>query len=156
MSAETPASAAAPGGVGLESDDIWGADGDGEDTAFGFDVASKTTAELRQQRVSIENEIRVIKSNIRHLEFETKKQQETVDDNKSKIKLIMARTPNSADQRKTFGDEQGRRSALPGRADDAVFVRCRFRSSRRLCARNRVRPRFDGLGGLKQSLRTVR
>mgnify|MGYP003950933241 CR=1 FL=1 len=87
MSAETPASAAAPGGVGLESDDIWGADGDGEDTAFGFDVASKTTAELRQQRVSIENEIRVIKSNIRHLEFETKKQQETVDDNKSKIKL---------------------------------------------------------------------
>ena len=82
--AETPAETPAAG-VGLESDDIWGAEGD--DNGFGFDVESKTTAELRQQRVSIENEIRVIKSNIRHLEFETKKQQETVDDNKSKFKL---------------------------------------------------------------------
>ena len=81
-SASSAAADAAAGGVGLESDDIWGSDDD-----FGFDIESKTTAELRQQRVSIENEIRVIKSNIRHLEFETKKQQETVDDNKSKVKL---------------------------------------------------------------------
>ncbi len=80
--AAAAAAPAADAGVGLESDDIWGDDSD-----LGLDVESKTTAEIRQQRISIENEIRVIKSNINNLDYNNKKHQETVDDNKSKIKL---------------------------------------------------------------------
>ena len=70
------------GGVGLDDDDIWG----GDDSMVS-DIENKSTAEIRQQRISIENEIRVIKSNINQLGYTNKKKQETVDDNKSKIKL---------------------------------------------------------------------
>jgi len=69
-------------GVGLDDEDIWGGD-----DSMAADIANKSTAEIRQQRISIENEIRVIKSNINQLDYTNKKKQETVDDNKSKIKL---------------------------------------------------------------------
>ena len=70
------------GGVGLDDDDIWG----GDDSMVS-DIENKSTAEIRQQRISIENEVRVIKSNINQLDYTNKKKQETVDDNKTKIKL---------------------------------------------------------------------
>ena len=72
----------ADGGLGLDDEDIWGGD-DG----MAADIENKTTAEIRQQRIATENEIRVIKSNINQLAFTNKKKQETVEDNQKKIKL---------------------------------------------------------------------
>ena len=44
--------------VGLEADDIWG------DVDFGIDFDSMSTDEIRQRRIMIENEIKILKASI--------------------------------------------------------------------------------------------
>lgn len=86
MSDDTPmtnAEDAGAEGVGLDSADIWGEENDD----FTREMESKTSNELRQQRISIENEIRIMESNIRNLEYQRKIQEEKVKDNVEKVKL---------------------------------------------------------------------
>ena len=81
MAESTSPEAPQDAGVGLDDADIWGEDD------FGIDVDSLTTAEIRQRRIMIENEIKIIQSEERRITHETRVQKEKIKENLEKIKL---------------------------------------------------------------------